>query len=173
MENDVLLAQQGDKKAFTRIIKSVEKSLYHIAKSMLRTDADCLDAAQEAILKAYQSLSTLKEPKYFKTWITRILINECHAIIRKNSKLVMIDELMEQATDLPMGEFVDLENALKFLEDDHRVVINLHYINDLSVAEIASILSIPEGTVKSRLNRARAKLGLLLQDDFEEGSVRV
>ncbi|MHC0037606.1 sigma-70 family RNA polymerase sigma factor [Pseudoneobacillus sp. C159] len=173
MENDVLLAQRGDKKAFTRIIKSVEKSLFHVARSMLRTDADCLDAAQEAILKAYQSLPTLKEPKYFKTWITRILINECHAIIRKNSKLVMIDELIEQAAEQPMAEFVDLENALKFLEEDHRVVIHLHYINDLSVAEMAAILEIPEGTVKSRLNRARAKLSSLLQVEQNEGRVRV
>ncbi|MEH7332886.1 sigma-70 family RNA polymerase sigma factor [Neobacillus drentensis] len=173
MENDVVLAQQGDKKAFIRIIKSVEKSLYYVAKSMLTADSDCMDAAQEAILKAYQPIAALKEPKYFKTWITRILINECHNILRKNKKIVMMDDIREQAIEHKMGDFVDLENAMELLEENYKVVITLHYINDLSIQEISTMLGIPEGTVKSRLNRARKKLGTLLDVDHEEGRVQL
>ena len=71
------------KDAFIREVRDAEAMLYHISKSILKNDSDCGDAVQETILKAYEKLPTLKKEKYFRTWITRILINECKGILRK------------------------------------------------------------------------------------------
>lgn len=86
MEEDVRKAQQGDRDAFTRLIKNMEGNLYRIASSILKSDQEKLDAAQEAIIKAYVSLPTLNHPRFFKTWMIRILIRECMRIARSRKK---------------------------------------------------------------------------------------
>ena len=68
-----------DREEFTRAVLEYEKTLYRVAKSMLGSEADCADAAQNALLRAWERLHTLRDPAYFKTWLTRILINECRA----------------------------------------------------------------------------------------------
>ena len=71
------------KDVFIKEVRDAEAMLYHISKSILKNDSDCGDAVQETILKAYEKLPTLKKEKYFRTWITKILINECNGILRK------------------------------------------------------------------------------------------
>ena len=80
-----------DKNEFTRAVLEQERTLYRVAKSMLGDEADCADAAQNAILRAWERLNTLKRPEYFKTWLTRILINECRAILRARARLVPLE----------------------------------------------------------------------------------
>src|SRR5690606_27371521 len=86
--NDVLKAKKGSNEAFSRLIRDMESSLYHAARSILKSDFDCADAIQETILKGYSSIHTLREPQYFKTWLIRILLNECKKISKKNQKVV-------------------------------------------------------------------------------------
>ena len=69
------------KDVFIKEVRDAEAMLYHISKSILKNDSDCGDAVQETILKAYEKLPTLKKEKYFRTWITKILINECNGMI--------------------------------------------------------------------------------------------
>ena len=78
-------AIQGDREAFIRLIRDIENSLYNTAKSMLRKEEDVADAIQETILNAYKSVHTLREPRYFKTWLFRILINECNTMLSRRS----------------------------------------------------------------------------------------
>ena len=82
--------QAMTKSAFIKEVHDAEAMLYHLAKSNLKNDADCCDAVQETLLKAYEKLDTLKKEKFFRTWITRILINECNGIIRKRKNIISV-----------------------------------------------------------------------------------
>jgi len=167
-ERLVKRAQQGDKDAFVQLIKSMEASLYKVSKAILISDSECLDAVQETILNAYTNISQLREPKYFKTWITRILINECNKIRKVQTRIVQMDDYLEPTTVSEQTDaIVDVQSAINCLEPDLRTVITLYYYEDLSIKEIATILDIASGTVKSRLNRARTKLGGLLNNHAE------
>jgi RNA polymerase sigma-70 factor (ECF subfamily) len=169
MEDDVRKAQQGDRDAFTRLIKNMEGNLYRIASSILKSDQEKLDAAQEAIIKAYVSLPTLNHPRFFKTWMIRILIRECMRIARSRKKVIPIGEMVEPAADQRFEHRIELQDAIDRLEEDHRIVILLHYMEDLSIKDIAEILEQKEGTIKSRLSRARNKLSQLLSDHYNVG----
>ncbi len=115
MALEVKKAQKGDLDAFVRIMRDLEPRLYSLAKSILRRDEDCADAMQEATLKAYKSLSTLRKPEYFKTWMIRILINECNQLLRNRQRTVVMDELPEAKTsEAYYGSYqkVDLQEAV-------------------------------------------------------------
>lgn len=174
MEMDVLKAQKGDKDAFTRLIKAMEPNLYRIASSIMRSETECLDAIQETILKAYLYIDTLKQPQYFKTWLTRILIRECTYLLKKRNKVISIDQLEIKEHHAPSGmeEKMDLHEAISRLEKDFRIVITLFYIQDLSIKEVSDIIEQPEGTVKSRLSRARKKLSELLCKENSDGGLQ-
>lgn len=92
MEEIMTKVQNGNKEAFSELILSVRSSLYKTAKSKLKNEEDVKDAVQTTILKAYTNIGELKEAKYFKTWITRILINECNIMYRNNEKNIKIVE---------------------------------------------------------------------------------
>lgn len=147
-----------DKDAFTEAVLDAEVTLYRIAKSILREDADCADAVQEAILKAYISLHRLREPRYFKTWLCRILIRECYKSYRKREKLVPLAEVSELADASQQAEESTLYESIMALDKRLRPVVVMHYIEGFSTQEIAATLGIPQGTVKSRLSRARKQL---------------
>lgn len=168
--NDVKLAQKGNKDAFVRLITAAEKSLYRVARAILKSDNECADAIQESILKAYKSMGGLREPQYFKTWLTKILINECNRILKNNKKIIPIEEYMDQAYTLDAYEKVEIQEAVSSLEDEFRVVVVLFYFEDMSIKDIAQMLEIPEGTVKSRLSRARERLSKQLKILSEGGS---
>lgn len=151
-------AIQGDRDAFIRLIRQIENSLYNTAKSMLRKEEDVADAIQETILKAYKSLHTIREPQYFKTWIFRILINECNTILSCRSLSTSYAEVPAvQAHSSPYDE-VDMREAVDRLDEQKRVVIVLHYFEDLSLRQVAEALDISESAVKMRLSRARQEL---------------
>lgn len=138
--------------------------------SILKNDDDTCDAIQETLVSAYKNLKSLREPQYFSSWIIKILINKCYDILRKNKKIKYLNEKMQIEEDAYYEMYCndsDLENVLKQLEDNLKTVVVLYYYDDLPVAEIANILNIPEGTVKSRLSRARDKIYAILKK--EEG----
>lgn len=135
-------------------VRGCERRLYRVARTMLRSDADCEDAVQEALLKAWSKLGSLREERFFETWLIRILINECKNIYRKRPRAQ--EELPESLAAPPAdGELMD---ALMNLPEKHRIPMELHYIEGYGISEIARMLLIPEGTVKWRLSRGRALL---------------
>lgn len=152
-----------DKAFFTQKVREKERSLYRIAVSYLKNDTEAADAVQDALLTAWEKRNTLRQTEYFGTWLTRILINRCKQQLRKRRPTV---ELSEQTpTSMPDTEDgLALRMALEELDPSYRIPLLLYHLDGYSVAEISRILLLPQGTVKSRLSRARAKLKDLLSD---------
>jgi RNA polymerase sigma-70 factor (ECF subfamily) len=163
----VLRAQKGNHDAFVHIIGMCEGPMYRIAKSILHSDAECADAMQETIEKAYKSIKKLNEPRYFKTWLIRILINECRKISKIRQRVIPVPAIEELSYHPRMAESFALSEAVRRLDEELRVIVNLYYVEDLPVKEVASLLGQPEGTVKSRLARAREKLANELEPTLE------
>lgn len=146
------------------LILDCERQLYSTAKTILNSDQDCADAIQDTIVKAFSKIQTLKNDKYAKTWLIRILINECYTILRKSSKLTSLDVMDEQtkAEKIMMtkekADYSELYQAINALKEELRLPVILYYIEDFNIREIAQILDITEGAVQKRLARARGKL---------------
>jgi RNA polymerase sigma-70 factor (ECF subfamily) len=150
-----------DKNEFGRLVMESRQTLYRVSKSFLRNDPDCEDAASAAVTIAFSKLHTLKNDRYAKTWLIRILINECCRTLRFQKKVVSMDQSV-----LPAGRdqsYSELYDALMALSDKLRIVTVLYYIEGFSTNEISGILKISQGTVKSRLSRSRQSLKSILE----------
>lgn len=137
--------------------------LFHISYGLLRNEADREDAVQSAIEKAWRKAVLLRDENKLKPWLTRILINECHSLLRRKQREVPVEEMPETGND-ETEEPSLLHDAVLSLPNDLRVPIILHYMEGFSVQEIADALRCPKGTVLSRMNRARKHLKLLLTE---------
>ncbi len=147
-----------NKNDFTEQVMAAEETLYHISKSILKNDCDCADAVQESIITAYSKLHSLRDERFFKTWLCRILINKCYQFCRANKRVVPLEDYMEARSSTEQQNDLGLFDAIMELKTELRLVIVLHYIEGFKTMEMAEILKIPEGTVKSRLSRARIEL---------------
>lgn len=164
-ENIVILAKKGDKDAFMSLIDINITAYYRVAKGILSSEEDIKDAIQNTIIIIYNKLYTLKNIKLFKTWSIRILINQCNKIYNTNKKLIKIDKIEKSPTNsIDLDSKIDLYNAISKLPNEIRIPTILFYFDDLSYKEISDILSIPEGTVKSRVFRAKEKLYKILKE---------
>lgn len=144
------------------LIVCSQDSLYRVAKTLLYNDADCLDAIQNAIVKSFTKLDTLKNDKYAKTWVIRILMNECYTIMRKESKFVSLESIPEQDV-YEYKDYSDLYESLMNLPEDLRMAVALYYAEGFSVKEIAEIEDTTQSAIKNRLFKARTKLKTLLE----------
>ena len=147
-----------DRLFFIASAQAMERSMYCIARSYLRCEADCEDALQNALLRAWEKRNTLREERYFR--LTRILINSCKETLRRQKREAPTADFPEAAA--PQGSDPVLWEALRALDEKYRVTVILHYRDGYSVREIASILRVPESTVKTRLSRARQQLKSIL-----------
>ena len=146
------------KEKLGELVIASEDMMYHVAKTLLYNDADCADAIQETIVKAFTKLHTLKSDAYAKTWLTRILINECYAIMRREKKIVSLEDYNMEEPATEQEDYSDLYEAVSRLPEDARLSVTLYYVEGYSVKEIAKLLDVTDSTVKNRLARARAKL---------------
>lgn len=138
---------------------SVKNQLYRIAYLYLRNESYALEAVDETVYLAYKSLRKLKQPEYFKTWITRILINVCKKELRRMKKVVPFDEAPEQShVDY---DSLPLKDAIAKLPEELQIIINLRYFNNYTLIETANILKLPQGTVATRQRKALALLRLI------------
>lgn len=145
------------------LIIASEESLYRVARTLLQNDADCADAIQESIVKAFSSFHTLKKDEYARTWLTRILINECYGIMRKEKRLVSLESVAEKVT-YGMQDYTDLYIAVSRLPVDMRSAVMLYYSEGFSVKEIAEIEDTTESAIKNRLFKARKQLRSQLEE---------
>ena len=163
MEKLVNMAKRGDTEAFTQLMQSQMQNMYKTARSILSQDEDVADAISDTILACWEQLGSLKHDGYFRTWMTRILLNKCNDILRKRKQMVWMDEIPE-TPDVDDGfENSEWKEALNSLSENFRLVVMLYYIEGFKTSEISQILDIPEGTVRSRLARGREQLAGLLQ----------
>lgn len=161
-------AQNGDISSFEALIEMQKVQMYKTAKAILKNEDDVCDAIQETLISAYKNIANLKNENYFKTWIIRITINKCYDLIQKNNlnsekneKTIFYEESESQGS---IETKMDLESAIKQIDDDLRVVTVLYYYDDIPVKEISKMLDIPPGTVKSKLSRARDDLYNILKE---------
>lgn len=178
MEEEKWLEQaiKGDIPAFEALIRAYEGRIYHIALKALGNAEDAGDATQETLLKIYRFLPDFKGQSRFSTWVYRIAVNTCYDFLRQNArrKRAQDDDLAEDMPRLSRlaGDKAEqpeqmleqklrkkaLDQAIARLSPEHRMMIILRDIQGLSYARIAAITSLSEGTVKSRLSRARRAL---------------
>lgn len=157
-----------DKDTFGYKAIASTRTQYRVAWAILGNKADCHDAMQETLLKAWAARHTLRDERYFTTWLVRILINECRAIQRKRAKQVLIpDSYQAGETNLPD---MDLRHAIDTLPEKLRLPLVLHHLEGYPVNDIAQILRTPAGTVKNRLMEARKRLRYELEYDKEAQS---
>lgn len=151
-----------NKEVFTNKVLSAETTLYRVSMSMLKNDKDCEDAVQDAILIAYERLSTLKKEEYFTTWLVRILINVCNKQL-KLRKRVFQAERVEITNNVNDYSDLEVRDMFENLPVKIRTVMMLYYVEQFSVKEIKEVLNIPAGTVKSRLSKGRQLLKIELK----------
>ena len=142
---------------FSREIEALAPTMFRVSFAILRNRADCEDAAQNAVLKAYTNLDTLKERRYFKTWMIRILKNECLNYTRANRRVVPLTAYTDVGYDMEVPD-LDLNRAFDALTKDERLTVTLYYYEGYTTREIAKICEVSDGTVRSRLSRARETL---------------
>ena len=155
-----------DKDEFSRRMIDMLPVLYRIAWTQLRQAADREDAVQETIRRAWEKRERLREERYMQTWVIRILLNVCDTIRRRAERLIPSEELPQKA-DTPERE-TPLLDALMSLEEKYRLPLQLRYVEGYSVAEVAQMLHLPQGTVKSRLSRGRDRLRAMVQEEVFE-----
>lgn len=163
-KSNVVKAKNGDKEAFMELINENRLNIYRVAKGILKNEYDIEDAIQNTVIKAFEKINTLKNDDFFRTWIIRILINECNNILRKNKRLVSFEEAVVEEKYNDKYENMDLTNAIASLNEELRTITVLYYFEDMSTVDIAKLLEIPEGTVRSRLARSREKLREVLKE---------
>ena len=155
MENLVKKAKSGDSGAFAQLIRMNTQSMYKVAWAYLKNDEDVADAIQETILKCYEKLSTLKKDSYFKTWMIRILINECNKILNHYKKFNWDEEIpLIGQMDMSIAEF-EFKEMLGRIDAPYRIILLLYYVEGFRISEIAEILDLNKNTVKTRLSRGR------------------
>ena len=145
-----------EERPFTQKLLESEPMLYRIACALLRSESDRQDAMQETALKAWKNRASLREEQYFRTWISRIMVNECHNLHRKNSRYVPVEELPDRPA--PDSGEQETRLMLESLPEKQRVPLVLHYLEGFSLEEIARVQHISLALVKYRMHQARKAL---------------
>lgn len=155
-----------DKDAFAARVTAMQQSLYRVAASYLRGEADRLDAVCEAVARAWEKRGTLRDERLFATWLTRILIRECVNIQRRQRRTVPVDALPEQAQEDESDAVRSLREAIEALPQRQWTMVVLHYMEDYDVREVAHIMGTTRGAVCAGLSRARETLRRRIGEDI-------
>lgn len=158
-----------DKQFFSAQVKASERSLYRVARSFLSCDADAADAVQNALTRAWMKRDTLRDETLFRTWLTRIVINESKSLARSRRRILPMADPPEPPAPPESDGVHEVRRAMEALPAVLRVTVALFYLDGYTIAEIAVLLKLPQGTVKNRLFRARKQLRIDLEggDDDE------
>jgi RNA polymerase sigma-70 factor, ECF subfamily len=154
-------AINGDEKAFEKLVKTESERLYKTAYLYVRNKEDALDVLQESIYKAFVSIEKVKQPEYFNTWLTKILIRTAFDLLRKKKKVVLDENIMSNYSPESRKDVegkIDLITAISTLKHDYQTVIILFYYHDLPIRSISETMELPENTVKTYLRRAKIEL---------------
>jgi RNA polymerase sigma-70 factor (ECF subfamily) len=174
MDQDLVIrAQQGDQRAFEMLASQNYARLQKAAVGILRDRHIAEDATQQAFLDIWRDIRRLRDPSKFEGWSYRLLVRVCYAEAKRKPTWVADSEV--RPTDEPLvadafGVVIDrdqLERGFQHLSMDHRTVIVLHHLMDLTLEQVAEALDIPRGTVYSRLSRAMEALRAAMDADAE------
>ena len=168
-------ARNGDMDAFEELVRKYESKVYGITSRMLSYSEDAKDAAQDTFLKAYRSINNFRGDSKFSTWLYRITNNVCLDYLRKHDRRALslsVDDdgngesrIVDIASEINVEEAVEgaefsslVQKAIDKLPLQHKAMIVMRDVQDLSYTDISILMKLPEGTVKSRINRARKNL---------------
>lgn len=153
-------------------IKTNQDDFYRLAYSYVKNKEAALDIVQESLYKALSSVDALKNSSYMKTWLYRIIVNTSLSYIRKNQKIILMDEIREvsEPEKCEVADRIDLYSAIDMLDDKYRTVIILRYLEDVKIGDIAKITDCNINTVKSRIKSAIQKLKMILEGEGYSGS---
>lgn len=156
-----ICAQKGDMEAFSNLIISFEQDLYRIASIRLKNADDIDDVIQMTIEQTLKNIKKLKNPQYIKTWIIKILINNCNAIYKRKRYKMEYNENIElnvKSDNDDVNSKLDFYILIKNLNEKEKLAITLYYSENLTTKEISKILQEPESTIRNRISRAINKL---------------
>ena len=169
-------AAKGDHEAFEALATSAGDRMYAVARLILRQSDLAEDAVQEAFVRAWRELPSLRDPDRFDAWLYRLVVNACadqgRQLRRWSNQVRPVP--MDRSISDETGSVADrdqLERAFTRLKPDQRAVVVLHHYSGFSAAEISRILDIPEGTARSRLHYATEAMRSALQADAYEPAV--
>ena len=183
MDEKALIGQilAGDQDAFARLVQAYQKPVYNLCLRMVSNPTDAEDLAQEAFVKAWKGLRFYKHEAAFSTWLYRLTSNVCIDFLRRQKKTVSLTveedapELeVPDAAPLPEEQVLNKEKqqavaaAMAQLEEEYRLALTLRVVDDLTYEQIAEVLDIKVGTVKSRIARARERMRKML---LENGNI--
>lgn len=162
-------AQRGDADAFVELMEEHKKAMERVAFGFFKSEEDVADVMQQTVLDAFEHLKELKNAKYFKTWLIRILINNCNRMYNSYQRSLVMEEVPVSGVwedDFAGQEFRDMISSLP---EDSRLIFQLYYGEEFTTKEIALIMEMKENTVKSRLHRGKE---IIRQELQAEGTVR-
>lgn len=172
-------ARGGDRAAFDALVRTEVDRVYRLALAITGNEADASDATQDAFVSAWRGLRGLRDPTVFDAWLTRLTINASRMVLRgRRRRLVREIAVADVDSQPPRGvdardaaadDAMDLRAALGHLPADQRGLLAMHHLEGRGVTELASILGVPEGTVKSRLHAARLALQRCLDGERRRG----
>ena len=185
MENEASLiqsAQKGDQDAFATLVDEHQRYVYHLAFRVLKDENEALDLTQETFIRAWTALPNFRGQSRFRTWLYRIATNLCYNRLPnlRRSLTELGDDVLPDLPDgdamssTPMREVESnetrtfLQHAIDNLDVHYKILITMRYHDELSYEEIASLLNLPLGTVKTGLFRAKEKLRLALAGFYSE-----
>jgi RNA polymerase sigma-70 factor, ECF subfamily len=159
--------QDGVDQAFMTLMGRHERRIYNLAYRMLGEAEDARDATQEAFLSCFRNLSSFRGESAFSTWLHRIAVNTCFDSLRRRRVTASLDATPIEPAPHPdhadqADTAVDVQRALLTVPPDFRAVLIMHEVQDMPVEDVAEVLGVPVGTVKSRLHRARVALARAL-----------
>ena len=170
-------ARDGDQEAFRQLVERYQGAVYNLAYRMLGDPGDAEDAAQEIFVRIYRQLGRYDPARKFSTWTLAIATNYCiDQLRRRRMQLVPLENIIPWARAReagPEGEAItqeqrdEVQRLITQLPEKYRAPLVLRYFDELSCAEIAEVLGLPEGTVKTQIHRARKALGKLLAEGEE------
>ena len=172
-------ARDGDHDAFTAIIDLTLARLDAAARLILRDPELARDAVQEALIRAWRDLRSLRDPDRFDAWLHRLTVNACLDIARRRQRRPIEVEIKQIDLPVPSDMSSDVTNrrvldeALRHLDPPHRAVVVLHYYLGMPVPDVAKAMGIPVGTAKSRLHYAVASMRADLRGDDAVTPVRI
>lgn len=153
-----------EREEFAKRVEAVKGRLYRAALLCLGSEADALEAVDEAVYQALRALKQLKKPEFFETWLTRILINECRRELRRRRRLSG-EEAIPETAESDDYDVLSLKDAVRRLPEELRSVIILRFFAGYTQAETAAVLELPQGTVATRQRRALKLLRLELGEE--------
>lgn len=147
---------------YIRQVTENKQKMYRIAFTILKNDADVQDALQEAALKAWEKLHTLRDESFFSTWLTRILINESYQILRRKKRVIVMEQLPEAPAP---SQGLTLKLLMETLPDKLRLPFVMKHAEGMKTEDIAYTLGTTPSAVSSRIHRAKTLLRKELEPD--------